>query len=69
MESLNEFIHSMNPQAWLTLALVCMAFIQAMGTIFNAFEVRERKKVAEKQLNLEQAKFNYKKELDKQRND
>ena len=47
--------------AWLTLALVCMAFIQAIGTITNAIEIHKRRRVAERQLELDREKFEYKK--------
>jgi hypothetical protein len=51
----------MTPQAWLTLALVCMALIQALGTWQNAREVKHRRRVAEDQLALDREKFEYKK--------
>jgi len=51
----------MTTAAWLTLALVFMAFFQAIGTITNAIEVHKRRKVAERQLNLDTEKFEYKK--------
>lgn len=50
--------------AWLTLALACMAFIQAIATITNAIEIHKRRKVAEKQYELEREKFEYQKQLD-----
>lgn len=50
--------------AWLTLAIACIAFIQASATITNAIEVHRRRKVAEKQLELDREKFEYRKHLD-----
>ncbi len=54
----------MTTAAWLTLALVFMAFFQAIGTITNAVEVHKRRRVAERQLDLDREKFEYRKHLD-----
>lgn len=50
--------------AWLTLAIACIAFVQAVATITNAIEVHKRRLVAERQLDLDREKFEYRKQLD-----
>jgi hypothetical protein len=50
--------------AWLTLSLAVMAFFQAIGNFFNGIQVRERRKVAEKELQLKREEFEYKKKQD-----